>query len=364
MVADTQPADDRATAAPPTLLDYVPARPSAARRAWRRVRLPLLVIALLAAVLLTPTVWRRVDDYLIEREVQRWTRWSVAAKAQSRLVQNVDATPARVAGLRVIVSEFEPLLPGALHHRSPRVRARAAETIGAALSELSPSVRKPPLKPPLFSDATRKLCYERYVSDLSDHRASFYLWDAMASGADRPVDLRVAMNAWPNLPQARRTMLIRFVRVLGPQTPHAGEFLLLADPPPRGRTWCQLEGLLTAWFPPGGRYYVQDGDVNEPQSHWQIPSDREVLDPETAVRFFGGCTYPSGRLTSSAVAVLALFGPRAGSAAVERLPDLDATAATAEYDFDRVAPADAARAIRAANNLPQPTTQPAARPGR
>ena len=342
---------------PPTPLDYDTDRPPLRRRVWRRVRLPLTVVALLAAVLLTPAIWRRADEYLIEREVSRWTRWRDAAKAHSRLVQSVEATPERVAPLRALVGEFEPRLPDALNHRSQRVRSHAAEAIGAALSELSPSVRRPPLKPPLFTDATRRLCYERYLSDFSDVRASLYLWDAMATAADRPVDLRLAIKAWPNLPQVRRTMLVRLVQVLGPQTPHAGEFLLLVDPPPRARTWCQLDGLLTIWFPLDGHYRVTDGDVLEPQSHWRLPGDVELLDAETAVRLFGGCTTQSGRLTRSAVAVLAYFGPRAGSAAVERLPDLDATAA-AEYDFERVAPADAAHAIRAANGLPPPATRP------
>ena len=238
---------------PPTPLDYDTDRPPLRRRVWRRVRLPLTVVALLAAVLLTPAIWRRADEYLIEREVSRWTRWRDAAKAHSRLVQSVEATPERVAPLRALVGEFEPRLPDALNHRSQRVRSHAAEAIGAALSELSPSVRRPPLKPPLFTDATRRLCYERYLSDFSDVRASLYLWDAMATAADRPVDLRLAIKAWPNLPQVRRTMLVRLVQVLGPQTPHAGEFLLLVDPPPRARTWCQLDGLLTIWFPLDGR---------------------------------------------------------------------------------------------------------------
>ena len=337
-------------------------RPPLRRRVWRRVRLPLLVVSLLAALLLARPAWRRADRWLVDREVARWRQHSRQILDQRPDWQSDAARDEALRHLRATVAAFEPDLPAALDHRDPRVRdaaATAAYTAAGRFGQYRMHSRFH--TEPLFAEQTRAGIWQSCVAEMRlDSFTGQLLLDAInysATDDAAPIDLRPAIAAWPDLSTQQRKGLIDLVHQLGPQTPLAGELILLASETNQPAVRYALDQLVWHWFSP---WVLALHEKGSPMGYWRMPDDREIMDPVAAVEALGGDQTAPIPMYSLPLAVVGHFGPRAGGVAVKYLPALDATAAQeSRLPPQRAFAATAARAIRAANNLPQPATRPA-----
>ena len=337
-------------------------RPPLRRRVWRRVRLPLLVVSLLAALLLARPAWRRADRWLVDREIARWRQYDQVI-FDRRPDWRSDAVRAEaIRHLRATVAGFERELPAGLGHRDPRVRDAAANAAYMAASQFARyRLHRLAGDEPLFTAPIRAAIWQRCIAEmrLNSYTAQPLLYTVQYSATDDagPIDLRPAIEAWPNLSATQQEGLIDLVHQLGPQTPLAGDLLLLASQTPTPAVRYALGQLVWHWFSP---WVLALHEKGSPMGYWRMPDDREIMDPVAAVEALGGdqtAPVPMGPLP---LAVVGHFGPRAGGVAVKYLPALDATAAQeSRLPPQRAFAATAIRAIRAANNLPQPATRPA-----
>ena len=334
----------------PATLDYPAAESTPRRRLWRRVRLPLLAVVLLAAVVATPFAWQRADQYLAERERARWAVHLDAVKAATDDMTRPNATPQQIQALRAAVARFESRLPAALAHKDRGVRKLAVGVVLMASMDFDHFVYGDARRTPLFTDETRAVLWDQALQHAKGGDALIWPLLKLALQTDaRPIDLKPAIAAWPGLVPARQAELIELVHDIGPQNPDAGELLLLADATDDPRVRRSLEVLLTEWFSP--IIFGQHAAAFS-LGQWSMPPKREVMDPHAAVRAFGGDVVGDGAMSAWSLAVVAHFGPRAGDAGVDFLPALDAVAAQVgrvQHQRDRAA--EAARAIRRANGL-------------
>ena len=195
-------------------LPYAPARPSAARRLWRRLRWPALAVLLIAAAALTPRAWRAADGWLVRREVARW----------QECTRDLNGTTA--AERRVMAQRVGDDLADGLTHRHAAVRLAAGRWAYAVVAPDGRSRDLNPVRPPPFDDAQRDALLDAILTDTASLHGPLYV--ALANGC-RPGDLRPAAAAWPTVPANRRTDVVRVLGAWGPQTPGAVDVLRRAS---------------------------------------------------------------------------------------------------------------------------------------
>ena len=332
-------------------LDYAPARPSPTRRWWRRLRLPLLAVALVAAVLATSAAYRHVDAYLIGREAAWWRERSERLSADERRARAIGKTrgwPLAVA------REVGPHLDGALSHRSPRVRAEAsslAYEIGHAFT--SPDDEHPTV--PAFDDGVRDMLMGRLLAD--QHKYPVELATALL--ACRGVDLTAAAARWDALSADGREAVVYLAYKSGPQTPGGAEIMLRAVTADDAKLRRLARSIYQEWLlhlhPPTAS--DRDWALSYfPKMHpaWSRPPEpRPVLPPATAARATAAVALAEqrehGGVSFNWATWLAHYAALAGPEAADVLPALDAAAASAATPESRAAAASAAAAIRDEN---------------
>ena len=266
-------------------------------------------------------------------------------------------TVAEVDAFRAVAAAVEPDLAAGLTHRDGSVRSLAAKVAREATAVTTPHVGGEDKR--FYSDAARRLMLARFLS--TDATAA-RLWEAISADSNA-IDLGPAVQAWPDLPAYKRGEVLQLLHSLGPDTPRADDLIVLGGrhlkQEPMGEEGYyvlnQLNNIAHDWFDPAQFEYHRTSGW---RPHWRQPQDRDVIDPASAVSAMGGLSY-AGLPTAGAVTVLSRFGPRVPLLARPYLPALDAEAARATSAAMRDRAATAARAIRDANGLPQPSTQPA-----
>lgn len=262
-------------------LDYANVSSSAARRWFRRLRMPLLVLSLLAVLLVTPYTFWRVDDYLIERD-RTW--WGARRDEFKQLRRRTDSSRLTegAPSFREFAREIAPHLLDGLTHRDQSIRDRVAYLlllIGIEQREAGDP------QAPAFANSTRDLLLRQLIEG-TDHPGELSVALAYAC---RPTDLTPVLRQWDQLNVETRHDVMDLARAWGPQMPGGGEILLRGVASSNGSLQVSARVALHRWmvFLSEDPFFKRDESYYPADPRWEKARGRNALPPAEALRVCG-----------------------------------------------------------------------------